>query len=145
MPPWYNLVTPRKNERMSILSFLLYSAARTISDYECNIVTKLSALYGAVVASAIMVALFCLATITIVVKSLSWKPNIYVSNVLKSVYVRKHFIVTNILSTLKHRNKKISVKLNLPNIILTHKTNSLKCKWARGGMLIITTGSRELS
>lgn len=56
------------------------SSTRTISEYECNIVRKLSALYGAVIASAIMVALFCLATITVVIKSLSWKPNIYPSH-----------------------------------------------------------------
>ena len=51
-----------------------------ISDYECNIVRKLSALYGAVVAAAIMVTLFSLATIVIIIKCVSWKPEVYVSN-----------------------------------------------------------------
>ena len=41
---------------------------------------KLSALYGAVVAAAIMVALFSLATIVIIIKCVSWKPEVYVSN-----------------------------------------------------------------
>ncbi len=65
-----------------IISLFLCLTAQTISVYECNIVRKLSALYGAVVASAIMVTLFSLATIIVTVKSLSWKPQVYVSSPL---------------------------------------------------------------
>lgn len=56
------------------------SSSQKISEYECNIVRKLGALYGALVASAIMVTLFSMATITVVIKTLSWKPQIYPSH-----------------------------------------------------------------
>ncbi|XP_028408066.1 uncharacterized protein LOC114530666 isoform X2 [Dendronephthya gigantea] len=53
------------------------SSSQNISDYECNIVRKLSSLYGAVIASSIMVTLFSITTIVIIIKTLSWKRIVY--------------------------------------------------------------------
>ncbi|CAB3986802.1 Hypothetical predicted protein [Paramuricea clavata] len=42
-------------------------------DYECDEISELSSLYGAVVGASIVVAVFCVFSILIVTKSLSWK------------------------------------------------------------------------
>lgn len=47
--------------------------------FECDEISELSSLYGAVVGSSIVVSIFCICSILIITKSLSWKRIRYVS------------------------------------------------------------------
>ena len=50
----------------------------TISKFKCKTVRNLTALYGAVLGSAILIILFCTASTLVIAKSLSWKEPVYV-------------------------------------------------------------------
>ena len=60
--------------------FMLYQKDETISVYNCNVVEQLNVSYGAVVISAVMDILFSFAAIILLMKLLSWKRNVHVSN-----------------------------------------------------------------
>ena len=57
-----------------------YQKDETISVYDCSVVEQLNVSYGAVIMSAVMDILFSFAAIILLMKLLSWKRNVHVSN-----------------------------------------------------------------